>query len=183
MRLDVAPIETQRLVLRAPDLRDWEAYRAFFVEDPRAESIGAGPGNEMNDRLAWRQFGHWVGHWVLRDFGPFAVTLKGQDTAIGLIGPWHPVGWPEPELAWTLWSSETEGKGIAHEAALAARQWAWDNTGIARFVSYIPRDNTRSAALARRLGCTLDPDAPRFPGYEGELGVYRHPTAAEGATP
>ena len=45
-------------------------------------------------------------------------------------------------------------------------------------VSYIDRDNARSIALARRIGCTEDPDAV---ASDPEDFVFRHP--APGAWP
>ena len=110
--------------------------------------------------------------WVARGYGSFVITLKGSDTAVGLTGPWHPIEWPEREIGWTLWTDEAEGRGIAFEAASAARDHAFRDLGWDTAVSYIDVGNARSIALAERLGARLDPDAA-FPGDPPCL-VYRH---------
>jgi RimJ/RimL family protein N-acetyltransferase len=89
-----------------------------------------------------------------------------------MAGPWYPADWSEPELGWTLWSAAHEGKGYAHEAAVAARAHAYSVLGWTTAVSYIDPDNARSIALAERLGATLDPDAAHH--NPADL-VYRHP--------
>ena len=101
------------------------------------------------------------------------MARKGDDTALGMVGPWFPAGWPERELGWTVWSDAAEGKGYAFEAAAAARDHAFGALGWETAVSYIDPDNIRSVALAERLGARHDPEA-RGPG-ENSCLVYRHP--------
>lgn len=162
-------IETERLVLRAPIAADWEAWRPFAMSD-RAQYIG-GPYDLGG---AWRAFGHAIGHWVLRGYGSFAVTRRGDDTAIGMTGPWFPANWPEQELGWTIWREDLEGTGLMFEAAAAARDYAFSTLGWQTAVSYIDAPNARSIALAERLGAAHDPDA-QAPAYDHEVLVYRHP--------
>ena len=160
-------LTTERLTLRMPASRDWEAFAAFMTSD-RASMIG-GP---LTRDLAWRGFGHSVGHWVLRGYGMFFITLRGSDTAIGMTGLWFPEGWPEPELGWSMFSGDHEGKGLAFEAAEVARQYAFQKLGWKTMVSYIDPANLRSIALAERLGAVPQPDAP-CPADRPCL-VYRH---------
>lgn len=167
-----ATIETPRLLLRQPELGDWEAIAAFLGSD-RARFIG-GPYTRPN---AWRGFGHMVGHWTLRGFGLFVGVEKATGAQVCSAGPWYPEGWPEHEIAWSIWTQDAEGKGFAYEAALATREWAYATLGWQTAVSYIDAANTRSAALAQRLGCAIDHDAPKFDEDtgEGEYHVWRHP--------
>jgi len=166
-------ITTSRLTLRAPIQSDWPHWSAFAQSD-RAAYIG-GPHSEKS---AWRAFGHFVGHWVLRGYGSFVFTLRGDDTPIGSAGPWDPQGWPEKEIGWMVWSPTIEGKGLAYEAALATRDYAYTTLGWTTAVSYIEQQNTRSIALAERLGATLDTtaDAPGVDDPTRSVLVYRHPT-------
>ncbi|MGV6812771.1 MAG: GNAT family N-acetyltransferase [Brevirhabdus sp.] len=164
---DTPVLTTTRLSLRAPNAGDWSAWREFATS-ARAEFIG-GP---HTPETAWRAFGHVIGMWVLRGWGSFIFTLKGEDAPIGMTGPWYPEGWPEPELGWTVWSPEAEGKGYAFEAAQAARAHAYGTLGWDTAVSYIHGQNARSIALAERLGATLDDTAPA--PHDDDL-VYRHP--------
>ena len=100
-----------------------------------------------------------------------AVTETGDDMCIGIVGPKRPPHWPEGELTWIVFGS-AEGKGIASEAARAARDDAYARLGWDTAVSYIEDGNTRSIALAERLGCTCDVDA-LVPG--GPVKAWRHP--------
>ncbi|KPN64419.1 Protein N-acetyltransferase, RimJ/RimL family [Aliiroseovarius crassostreae] len=167
-------IETPRLVLRQPEMGDWEAFAAFLGSD-RASFIG-GP---YSDRNAWRAFGHMAGHWALLGFGLFVGVEKSSGKPVLSAGPWKPVGWPEAEIGWSVWDPSIEGKGLAFEAALATRGWAYETLGWDTCVSYIDEDNLRSVALAKRLGCEIDPDAPRFKVEEpldaNPYHVWRHP--------
>ena len=161
-------LHTARLTLRVPALRDWEAFAGFLTSD-RAALVG-GP---VTRERAWRAFGHLVGHWVLRGYGMFAVAPKGAAAAIGMAGPWFPESWPEQEIGWSMWSAAAEGKGYAFEAAEAARTYAFAALGWPTAVSYIDPANTRSIALARRLGAVQDP-AAAYPG-DAPCLVFRHP--------
>ena len=166
---DTPVLETARLVLRAPEGADWPAFRAFILD---ARSAFVRPG-DLDEGQAWRGFGHVIGHWVLRGWGSFVICSRDSGVPLGMAGPWFPAGWPERELGWSLWSPEAEGKGIAQEAALAARRFAFGPLGWETAVSYVDPANARSAALARRLGCTLDSGAD-YPG-DKPVQVWRHP--------
>ncbi|CAM3214767.1 GNAT family N-acetyltransferase [Paracoccus nototheniae] len=172
IRLDPTPIlTTDRLTLRAPQGGDWPHWRSFMHSD-RARYIGG--GREQKPGACWRAFGHVIGHWAMRGFGMFVFTLKGDDTPLGLTGPWFPEGWPEHELGWSAWSEAVEGRGLVAEAAQAARHHAFTTLGWTTAVSYIDPDNARSIALAERLGCVRDRAAPH-PVFDTPCRVYRHP--------
>lgn len=159
-------LHTERLTLRRPAGGDWPALRAFHMSD-RASYVG-GP---RDLGAAWRIFAAEVGHWDIFGFGMWAVTVTGDDAAIGLIGPWSPPDWPENEIGWFVFGG-AEGKGYAAEAARAALTHAFDTLGWDTAVSYIAPGNARSIALAERLGAVLDPDAALPPGEP--CLVYRH---------
>lgn len=163
---DTPMLETERLMLRSPRAQDWEAWHPFAMSE-RAQYIG-GPHTLGT---AWRGFCHIAGMWLVRGYGGFIVTLKGDEQAIGMVGPWFPADWPEKELGWTLWRADLEGTGLMFEAASAARDFAFDVLDWDTAVSYIHRDNTRSVRLAERLGAVRD-DAAERP-HEEDL-VYRH---------
>jgi RimJ/RimL family protein N-acetyltransferase len=172
-------LNTQRLVLRAPVAGDWPAWRAFMASD-RAAFVRA---PDLDDAKSWRAFGHFIGHWVLRGFGQFVVTDRATGQVLGSVGPWFPQGWPERELGWLIWDAAAEGRGIAEEALRAARDHAFAALGWDTAVSYIHPDNARSLALARRLGCTRDPDAavPASQGGDAASQVWRHPAQPQDA--
>jgi RimJ/RimL family protein N-acetyltransferase len=167
-------LTTDRLSLRAPRSGDFAPWAAF-VGSKRAYHIG-GP---MSAELAWRGMCHLTGHWVHRGYGMFILALKSApDDPIGMAGPWFPEGWPETEIGWSIWSESAEGKGYAAEAAIATRAFAYRTLGWQTAVSYIEPGNTRSIALAERLGAWRDPFALSI-SEDGSDLVFRHPAPGE----
>ena len=163
-------IETARLTLRRPVPADWEAFRDFMMSD-RAAMFGS----HGHVGKAFRAFASELGHWDIFGFGMFAVTPRGEDRAVALVGPWNPPDWPEREIGWMVLAGEAEGRGFAREAALGALDHIWRVLRWDTVVSYIAQGNDRSIALAERLGARLDPaaQAPEAPGRT--VLVYRHP--------
>lgn len=160
----IPTIKTERLTLREPRVDDFDRFAAFMLSD-RTKHIG-GPFDSVKD--ANRMWGNLAGMWVLRGYGSFVACLQ-DGTPIGSMGPWHPIIWPEPEFGWTLWSDEYEGNGYVTEAMSTIIPWAWDVMAAESIVSYIDEPNTASAAVAQRLGATLDAQATRALNAPGSL--------------
>lgn len=169
-------LETERLVLRAPKAADWAAWRDFYMSE---RSHWFRPVKEPTPEAAWRSFAAITGHWVLRGWGMFVMTERGSDQGFGALGPWMPESWPEAEIAWSVWSQDAEGKGYVAEAARAVIAHAFRDLNWSTAVSYIDPNNTRSTALAERLGARPDPQAA-YPG-EPPIVVWRHPAPKEAA--
>jgi RimJ/RimL family protein N-acetyltransferase len=160
-------LTTERLTLRAPVLADFDLYAAFFAS-PRS-NYEDGP---LSRGAAWKEFASVTGQWMLKGYGAFSITDRATGAYLGETGIFHPASYPEPELGWMVVEA-AEGRGVAGEAACAARDWAYATLGLATLVSYIGRGNARSIRLAERLGARLDPAAPH-PELDPCL-VYRHP--------
>ncbi|PUB10880.1 GNAT family N-acetyltransferase [Yoonia sediminilitoris] len=159
-------LTTDRLTMRRPVASDWDAYHDFMMSD-RAAFFGS-----SGDLAAtWKTFAAELGHWQMYGCGMWAVTMTGNDTIIGLVGPWCPPHWPEKEIGWIMLSADVEGKGIATEAARAALAHAFGGLGWETAVSYIWPENLRSIRLAEKLGAVVDPTAT---GPAPEVLVYRH---------
>jgi len=77
---------------------------------------------------------------------------------------------PECELGWMVFP-QSEGQGIAFEAAKALRNWAQSEGALPTLVSYVDPDNARSRRLAERLGAVQDETAKKQD--ETDI-VYRH---------
>jgi len=163
----IPEFETARLRLRAPSEADFEAECAFYASN-RAHAVG-GPYPRAD---VWRRLASVIGHWVFRGYGFWAVDEKASGAYCGRVGLWNPEGWPEPEIGWTL-MAHAEGRGIAHEAALAARGHAYGALGWKTAISLIAPGNARSLALAARLGAVREADY-RHPTH-GILALWRHP--------
>jgi RimJ/RimL family protein N-acetyltransferase len=160
-------IETERLVLRAPRLEDFEPYAEFFAS---ARSIYEdGP---LGRAQAWKEFASGTGQWSLRGYGAWSVEDRASGAYVGEAGLFHHAHYPEAEIGWML-LERAEGKGFAYEAAIAVCGFAYGRLGLKTLVSYIAHDNARSIRLAERLGAIRDDTAP-LP--EGERCLcYRHP--------
>jgi ribosomal-protein-alanine N-acetyltransferase len=112
-----------------------------------------------------------VGQWQLRGYGRWMVADRDTDAPLGVVGIYHPADWPEAEIGWSIYEAG-EGKGFAHEAAVATRDFAYRVLGWSRIVSLIMPDNDRSVRLAERMGCTKETEF-RHPKF-GLLDIWRH---------
>lgn len=170
---NIPVLETARLTFRAPEAQDFDAFAAFALSD-RAIFVGGGPDKDIGH--AWRMLATIVGHWQLRGYGCFAVVRKDTGSIVGTMGPWHPKPVPQKELSWTVWDPASEGHGFAFEAVTEIRRHCYAALGWGGAVSFIDAANTRSAALATRLGCVIN-DAQNGP-HPDDI-VYRHPSPSE----
>ena len=139
-------LETERLLLRAPQLDDFDVFADFYAS-PRAHFVG-GP---LTRELPWRNLALEAGHWVLKGFGRWALVEKATHQTVGIVGLWHPGGLP----------------------AKAARNHAYNILGWTTLISMIDPENTPSMRVAERLGAAYDKDFTheRF----GMMQIWRHP--------
>lgn len=159
-------VVTENLILRGHEARDFDDYAAFWA-GPSAEPFG-GP---YSRKEAWDSFLSDAGHWVIRGFGQWMVELKEVGKAVGWVGFVHPDRYEETEIGWTIYPGY-QRKSLAYEASLAARQYGAEEFGIKRPASYIETWNTRSVALAERLGATCEDTRDNG---DGPFHIYRHP--------
>ena len=109
--MDIPTLATDRLVLRAFNAGDWNAYAEMNADPAVRDWLG---GALLSREQAWAQMETFLGQWALRGYGMFAVDLDGR--FVGRVGLLHFAVWPEPELAWTI-ASPFWGRGLATEAA------------------------------------------------------------------
>lgn len=163
-------IETQRLRLRTHRIADFDAYADVFASD-RASYMG-----QLKRRQAWFSFCSDVAQWALFGHGAWGIERLEDGRFVGQVALLKPDHFPELELGWML-TAEGEGHGYAFEAAQIVRDYAYAEMGRDTLVSYIDPNNTRSIALAERLGALRDDTAARPDGESlEETVVYRHPT-------
>ena len=125
-------------------------------------------------RAAWYLLAADVASWTLLGFGGWAITDRNTGQLLGQIALSQPPHYPERELGWLLFE-HAEGQGYAHEAAKTVLAWARDAKNYITLVSYITPENSRSVALAKRLGAVLDPNAVLPDGDSKEdTVIYRH---------
>lgn len=160
----VPVIQTARLRLRAPRIGDFPIFARFLIDSALPEAP------EADREAAWLDFCQLVASWPLRGIGPWTVEDR-DGRAVGGVVVNHEYGDPEVELGWVV-AKGAEGRGIATEAARAARAWLFATQGFSSLVSYIDPDNAASVAVAERLGATRDPVAEAAIGHD--CLVYRH---------
>lgn len=167
----IPTLETDRLILRAPTLAEFEPLCAFYASD-RATFVGG----QMEPDRVWRHLALEIGHWSLQGYGRWAVEERETGKCAGIIGLWNPEGWPEPEIGWDLFEG-FGGKGYATEAALAARSYAYDILGWDTVISLVAPENHASRGVAQRLGARHDSDFThvRF----GTVQIWRHLSPAD----
>lgn len=161
-------LETQRLLLRPWQAKDFEAYAAYYADEEMARYVGGTCTREQ----AWRRMATLIGHWALCGYGYWAVEEKQTGRFVGSVGLWRSDGWPELELGYWL-TRAMQGKGYATEAALEARRYAFDVLGVDTLVSYIHPENEPSKRLAERLGARYEATIELL-NY-GRHCVFRHP--------
>ena len=143
-------IETQRLLLRLPEIGDFERFAELLASEEAARHIG---GHQPR-AAAWRKFLWQPGAWAVQGFGMFAVTDRETGLWLGQLGPWKPEGWPGNEIGYSL-HPDAWGRGYAIEAAVAAINWAFVHLGWDDIIHCIAPANQASRKVARRLGSTL----------------------------
>lgn len=148
--MPIPMLTTPRLTLRAFRAADWDAYAAMMADPAVRQFLG---GNLLSREEAWAQMETFLGAWLLRGYGMFAVERDGR--LIGRVGILHPLDWPEPELAWTM-AADAWGQGFATEAAACVRDWIFSRFDWRRIVSFIADDNARSRRVAEKLGAVRD---------------------------
>lgn len=168
MQIPNIHIETQRLILRLPQLSDFDNYATMMGDEETARYIGG----HMLRAAAWRKFLQMPGAWAMQGFAMFSLVEKASGEWIGQAGPWMPEGWPGTEVGWSIKRSMW-GKGYAHEAAIAATDWAFDNLGWSEVIHSIQPLNQASIALAERLGSRyLGPGQLPPPFEDVQIGIW-----------
>jgi RimJ/RimL family protein N-acetyltransferase len=161
----IPTLRTQRLTLRPPVMSDFEDYR-LLMASPRSRWMG-GP---FDTRAAWGLFCHDTALWTLCGHGALMIDVSATGQCVGQVGINHGPLFPERELGWLLYEGH-EGQGYATEAAMALKEWAFGVCRLETLVSYFDPANTRSIAVAARLGGSRDDAAVR---QDPEDLVYRY---------
>jgi RimJ/RimL family protein N-acetyltransferase len=147
-------VDTERLHLRRLQASDREQMAAVWADPEVRQSLRPGqsvdPAAAADDTVE-RHARHWEEH----GFGLWVVIEPASGELAGWIGASHPTFVPaladEIEIGWTLRHSSW-GRGLATEAARAAAHAASAHLSPERLISLILPTNTRSIAVAKRLG-------------------------------
>ena len=165
MRAAIPVVETDRLILRAPQIDDFKIYAEISESDAGTFFL-----ENANRTDGWFDFTNMIAAWTLQGFGLWSVTTKADDV-IGFVLLGFEPGDHEPELGY-IFHPKGHGQGYATEAAVAARSYAFETLGWTSIVSTIDKANDRSVKLAERLGAVRDLQAEA--AHNDEIFVYRH---------
>lgn len=149
--------ETERLVIRAPRFGDGtpmnEAIRDSLPELQRwMEWAQTAPTVEESEEFSRHMRAQYLDR---REFG-MRLWLKGSETFVGSSGL-HVRDWEVPAFEIGYWCrTRFAGQGYISEAVRAITRFGFETLGAERLVIRCDSLNTRSAAVARRCGFTLE---------------------------
>jgi RimJ/RimL family protein N-acetyltransferase len=170
LRGAVPTLEAGRTRLRAMRIEDFPAWAEILCSD-RARWMD-GPYSRDD---AFVEFEATAGAWPLRGHGGWTVEDRATGEVLGFVCLNMEPSDRETELGF-FFRQAAEGRGVAFEAAGAARDWAW-SMGLPSLVSYVDPENVRSARLAERLGARRDAaaEAEFADSPDAGVAVFRHP--------
>jgi len=164
---EIPSIESERLIFREfRQEKDFDTYADFYATEQTRYY-----GGPLDRSTSWRAAATMMGHWIIRGFGAWAVEEKITGDFCGIIGLWYPEGWPEREITWSIVPGK-QGKGLAHEGALRARQYAYETLGWDKVYSCISEGNLASIGLAEKLGAEIEREQEH--STRGKFLIYRH---------
>ncbi|MEM9579170.1 MAG: GNAT family N-acetyltransferase [Pseudomonadota bacterium] len=161
----IPTLASEAILLRAPKTEDFPLY-ARIVTSERGHYMR--DSDRRDD--AWWDFVQLASGWILHGHGGWTIEDIDTGDALGFVILGLEPGDEEIELGYLI-DKDHEGLGIAFEAAQIARHFAFDTLKLDTLVSYVHKDNTRSIALAERLGATR----ARF---DDDMLVFTHPKGA-----
>ena len=143
-------IETERLILREMTENDFEALNKVLAD------------SEIMQHYPYAFDEIRVRNWIARNieryrmfgFGLWAVCLKETDEMIGDCGlTMQLIGRDiKPEIGYHI-RADKQRNGFAKEAAIAVRDWTFNNTPFNVIYSYMKHTNEPSAKTAVSYGC------------------------------
>jgi RimJ/RimL family protein N-acetyltransferase len=173
-------LETERLILRKPELGDADGYAEMWGDPEVVRFLG---GRTQTPEEVPAGIERMLKQWDRHDVGLFSVLRKKDERLIGRVGYllWDSERWvnamheelEEPlelEIGWVVarafWS-----RGYATEAAAACRDHAFGSLGRDRVISLIAPENVASIRVAEKIGEHYERDVD-IGAAVGPVGVY-----------
>ena len=145
-------IETERLYLREMTENDFDALNKVLSDSAIMQHY---PYAFDHAKVkAWIQRN--IDRYAILGFGLWAVCLKDTGEMIGDCGLTMQLinGEIKPEIGYHI-RADKQRKGYATEAAIAVRNWAFNNTPFNIIYSYMKYTNVPSCKTAIAYGCKL----------------------------
>jgi ribosomal-protein-alanine N-acetyltransferase len=147
-------IETNRMILRTMTKEDLDDLLLIFT-DPKVMASFGGVLFDREKMEKWVQRN--LDHQDRYGYGIFSVILKEKGELVGALGLHHMEvdGSPEVELGYDFRSAYWN-RGLATEAAMAVRDFAFEQLGLPRLISLIRTHNKASMRVAEKMGMTKE---------------------------
>jgi RimJ/RimL family protein N-acetyltransferase len=173
-------LETERLVLRKPELGDLDGYAELWGDEQVVRFLG---GRTLSRDEVPAGIERMLKQWDRHGVGLFSVLRKDDERLIGRVGYllWDSERWVnamaeeledplELEIGWVV-ASAFWNQGYATEAAVACRDHALGPLGRERVISLIAPENVASIRVAEKIGERYERDVD-IGASVGPVGVY-----------
>lgn len=165
-------IETERLFLREMKENDFDALYEVLAD------------SDIMQHYPYTFDENRVRNWIERNieryrifgFGLWAVCLKETGEMIGDCGLTMQLinGKIKPEIGYHI-RADKQRKGYAKEAAIAIRDWAFNNTPFNVVYSYMKHTNEASIKTALSYGCKqVDEFSDEINGITKVFAIFRN---------
>ena len=167
--------ETPRLVLRRFTPADLDFLAELFA-DPEVMRFSLGVRNRAASRL-WLD--HAIASYAENGWGHWAAVTRDDGRTIGFCGlkAWDVEGRREVEIGYRF-APAFWGRGLATEAAAAARDAGFGRYGLERLVSLIEAENVASWRVAEKVGMSYERDVEMWGQRLRLYAVHRRRPAA-----
>lgn len=147
-------VETERLILRAHALNDFDDCAQMWAEPQVTRFIGGAPSSVQE---TWFRLLRYAGHWSLLGYGYWLIEEKVSGLFAGEIGfadskrDIKPSLSGMPECGWAL-APWAQGQGYASEALAAVLKWGDKAFPQQTTCCIISPDNLPSLRVAEKNG-------------------------------
>lgn len=147
-------IETERIFLRPFCIDDIERFSKICANPNVMRYIG--DGRPVSRDIIADKILEWIELYQQQHYGLMALVIKEKNELIGFCGLIHQTvdGENYIELGYRLDEPYWE-KGIATEAAVAVRDYAFNELDIPMLISIIHHHNDASKRVAKKVGMQL----------------------------
>ena len=162
-------METERLQMRAVSVDDAELMLAVWNDPAFIRNVldrGIRTVEQAREAIeggAQKLFDDY-------GYGPYSMSLKSDDTMIGICGLFRRENLEDPDIGFSVLPDYC-GKGYAGEAAAAVVDHARNELGIGVLVAIVSPTNAPSIGLIEKLGLTFE-RMITMPGEDDEICLY-----------
>ena len=162
-------LETRRLSLSRVTQADREFLFDLVNEPAFKRYIGDKGVRNLDDAGAYLR-DSYLAHYARHGFGLYRVSLREEDTAIGICGLVKRDALPAPDLGFAFRQAHW-ANGYAYESSRAVLQEGRDIFGLRRILAIVDVDNASSTRLLEKLGFRFEAMV-RMPGESTDLRQY-----------